>query len=178
MVPGELTWENISTDTLFNAGDYILSLLFTPADTGIYNLRSMPVSLHVNKAVQTIVWEAQDTLLYVGVPAISTATLSSGLEITYAYTSCLLDIENGVILPENEGEVTVVAYHPGNHNYLPTTIVMQSFTIEANPETPATGVQPATEEPLSAAEKILHAGQVYVAADGRLYNAAGLLVGQ
>lgn len=178
LVPGELTWENISTDTLFDAGDYILSLLFTPADTGIYNLRSMPVALHVNKAVQTIVWEAQDTLLYVGVPALSTATLSSGLEITYAYTSCLLAIENGVILPENEGEVTVVAYHPGNHNYLPTTIVMQSFTIEANPETPPTGVHQTTEEQLSAAEKILHAGQVYVAADGRLYDASGLLVKQ
>ena len=175
IVPVQLAWENIATDTLLDAGDYVLSLLFTPADTGIYNLRSMPVALHFNKAVQTIVWENQDTILYVGTPAISTATLSSGLEITYAYTSCLLAIEQGVIYPENEGEVTVVAYHPGNNNYLPTTVVMMSFAIEPNTDTPTTGVMQLTDEQLSAAEKIIRDGKVYISFGGRLYDATGRL---
>ncbi|MBR1877986.1 MAG: hypothetical protein IJ814_03150 [Paludibacteraceae bacterium] len=175
-VPGDFTWLDISTDTILDAGDYILSLLFTPADTGIYNLRTLPVALRVNKAVQTIVWEDQDSLLTVGVTAISTAELSSGLPITYAYTACLLSIEDGVITPENEGEVTVIAYHPGNHNYLPTTVVMQAFTIQANPNETATGVEQLTPEQLRTAKKYIHAGKVYVSFGGRVYDAKGELV--
>ncbi len=175
-VPGAFAWLDISTDTILDAGDYILSLLFTPADTGIYNLRTLPVALRVNKAVQTIVWEDQDLLLTVGVTAISTAELSSGLPITYAYTACLLSIEDGVITPENEGEVTVIAYHPGNHNYLPTTVVMQAFTIQANPDETVTGVDQLSPEQLLTANKYIHAGKVYVSFGGRVYDAKGELM--
>lgn len=174
-VPGEFSWLDIATDTILDAGDYTLSLLFTPADTGIYNFRTLPVALHVNKAVQTIVWENQDSLLTVGVEAVSTAVLSSGLPITYAYTACLLSIEDGVIMPENEGTVTVIAYHPGNHNYLPTTVIMQTFTIQPDPEQ-ATNIDQLTPEQLRSAAKYLHAGKVYVSYGGHLYDAKGVLI--
>ena len=175
-VPGAFAWIDIATDTILDAGDYILSLLFTPADTGIYNLRTLPVALRVNKAVQTIVWEDQDSLLTVGTQAVSTAVLSSGLPITYAYTACLLTIEDGVITPENEGEVTVIAYHPGNHNYLPTTVIMQTFTIQANPNQTPTAVEQLSPEQLRAAQKYVHGGKVYVSFGGRVYDAKGLLM--
>lgn len=132
-VPGSFAWQNIAVDSVLDAGDYALSLLFTPDDPCIYNTRTLQVPLHVNKAVQTILWEEQPTDLTVGTPVPSTAVLSSGLPITYAYTECLLSIEDGIIMPENEGEVTVVAYHPGNNNYLPTTVIMTVFTIQAQP---------------------------------------------
>lgn len=172
-VPGSFSWLEIDTDTIFDAGDYSLSILFTPADTGIYNYRTLPVALHVNKAVQTITWEDQDTELIVGVPATSTAVLSSGLPITYAYTACLLTIEEAVITPENEGEVTVIAYHPGNHNYLPTTVIMQTFTIAANPENPGTAIDQLSPEQIRSAAKFVHAGKVYVSYGGHTYDAKG-----
>lgn len=174
-VPGELSWQDIATDSILDAGDYILTVLFTPADTGIYNLRTLPVSLRVNKAAQIIVWENQVTELTVGESVASTATLSSGLPITYAYTSCLLSIENSIISPENEGEVTVVAYHPGNHNYLPTTVIMQDFHIIAS-QPITTALPQLTAEQQRRAAKYLHGGKVYLHYNGRVYDAQGMLI--
>ena len=175
LVSGSLSWQDIDSDTIFDAGDYILQLLFTPADTGVYQYRSIPVALHVNKAVQTIFWEDQDPQLYVGIPAHSTATLSSGLPITYAYTACLLSIEDGVIMPENAGEVTVVAYHPGNHNYLPTTIVMQPFVIAEDPNGTTGSSQP-SEASRQKPELYLHEGQVYISSGERIYSPSGAMI--
>ena len=172
-VPGSLSWLNIAPDTILDAGDYMLSLRFTPENTAIYNDATMPVALHVNKAVQTILWENQESELTIGTSVPSTATLSSGLEITYAYTACLLSIEEGMIMPENEGEVTVIAYHPGNHNYLPTTVIMHTFTIQAGS---ATALPQLSQEQLRAAAKFLHAGTVYVSFGGRVYDANGALL--
>lgn len=174
-VPGSFAWQNIATDSLLDAGDYALTLLFTPDDPCIYNTRTLQVPLHVNKAVQTILWEEQPTQLTVGTPVSSTAVLSSGLPITYAYTECLLSIEDGIIMPENEGEVTVVAYHPGNNNYLPTTVIMTVFTIQAQPggETP---LEQLSAEQQRAASKFLHGGQVYMHYAGRVYDAQGRLI--
>jgi hypothetical protein len=174
-VPGSFAWQNIATDSLLDAGDYALTLLFTPDDACSYNTRTLQVPLHVNKAVQTILWEEQATDLTVGTPVPSTAVLSSGLPITYAYTECLLSIEDGIIMPENEGEVTVVAYHPGNNNYLPTTVIMTVFTIQAQPggETP---LEQLSAEQQRAASKFLHGGQVYMHYAGRVYDAQGRLI--
>lgn len=174
-VPGSFAWQNIAVDSVLDAGDYALTLLFTPDDPCIYNTRTLQVPLHVNKAVQTILWEEQPTDLTVGTPVPSTAVLSSGLPITYAYTECLLSIEDGIIMPENEGEVTVVAYHPGNNNYLPTTVIMTVFTIQAQPggETP---LEQLSAEQQRAASKFLHGGQVYMHYAGRVYDAQGRLI--
>lgn len=172
-VPGAFSWLDINTDTIFDAGDYMLSILFTPADTGIYNYRTLPVALHVNKAVQTITWEEQDTELIVGRSVLSTAVLSSGLPITYAYTACLLTIEADIISPESEGEVTVIAYHPGNHNYLPTTVIMQTFTILPDQANQQTDIDQLSPEQLRSAAKFVHAGKVYVSYGGHTYDAKG-----
>lgn len=172
-VPGVFSWLDINTDTIFDAGDYMLSILFTPADTGIYNYRTLPVALHVNKAVQTITWEEQDTELIVGRSVLSTAVLSSGLPITYAYTACLLTIEADIITPESEGEVTVIAYHPGNHNYLPTTVIMQTFTILPDQANQQTDIDQLSPEQLRSAAKFVHAGKVYVSYGGHTYDAKG-----
>lgn len=172
LVSGELKWIDITPETILDAGDYTLTVLFTPYNQGIYNTRTMPVVLHVNKAIQTITWEDQPTELTVGETVLSTAVLSSGLPITYAFTECLLHIEDGLITPENEGEVTVVAYHPGNHNYLPTTVIMTVFHIRPAAYMP-TNVEQLTPDQMHSAQKFLHAGKVYVRYEGRLYDAEG-----
>ena len=173
-VEGAFSWQNIASDSVLNAGDYALTLLFTPTDTCLYNTRTLQVALHVNKAVQTITWENQETELTVGTDILSTATISSGLPITYAYTECLLRIENGRIYAENEGEVTVIAYHPGNENYLPTMVIMQTFTI-ASTDVPS-AIQQLSPEQIRRANKWLHAGKTYISFEGRVYDAQGKLL--
>lgn len=173
-VEGSFSWLDIDPVTILDAGDYALSVLFTPANEGIYNTRTMPVALHVNKATQTIVWEDQPTDLTVGEPVYSTAVLSSGLPVTYAFTECLLSIDEGIITPENEGEVTVVAYHQGNNNYLPTTVIMTVFTIHAAPELPTD--EQLTQQQLRAAQKFVHNGKVFVSFNGRTYDAEGKIL--
>lgn len=173
-VEGAFSWQDIASDSLLNAGDYALTLLFTPTNTCLYNTRTFQVALHVNKAVQTITWENQETELTVGTDILSTATISSGLPITYAYTECLLRIENGRIYAENEGEVTVIAYHPGNENYLPTTVIMQTFTI-ASTDVPS-AIQQLSPEQIRRANKWLHAGKTYISFEGRVYDAQGKLL--
>ena len=172
-VAGTIRWVEIASDSVFNAGDYVLQAVFTPDNTCIYNDRTMPVALHVNKAAQTIVWEDQETALTVGENIESTAVLSSGLPITYAYTACLLSIEEGVIVPENEGEVTVVAYHPGNENYLPTTVIMQTFVIAAAAPQDPTDTEQLTPEQRQQAVKYLHGGKVYLHYAGKVYDVEG-----
>lgn len=171
LVDGSLSWLNLPTDTILDAGDYTFSVLFTPADTGLYNYRELSVALIVNKAQQIITWTAQDTALVVGVPVPATAVLSSGLPVTYAYTRCLINIEDGVVTPENEGEVTVVAFHSGNSNYLPTTVILKDFTVTA-PEVP-TFVEQLTPQQIRAANKFLHNGKVLIYYEGRTYDAEG-----
>ena len=171
-VEGALSWLDGNPDEILDAGDYVLSVLFTPANQGIYNTRTVQVALHINKAVQTILWENQTTNLTVGTEVLSTAVLSSGLPVTYVFTECLLSIDNGQIMPENEGEVTVVAYHPGNNNYLPTTVIMTVFHISAASETP-TRLEQLSAEQMRTATKYLHAGKVYIYYDGSTYDADG-----
>ncbi len=174
---GTFEWVDIASDTILNAGDYAFTLRFTPTNTCIYNTRTLQVPLHVAKAVQTIVWDDQETDLTVGTPIASTAVLSSGMPVTYAYTECLLSIENGTIMPENEGEVTVVAYHPGNENYLPTTVIMTVFTINAASSDP-TGIGQLSPEQQASAQKYLHEGKVYLYYAGHVYDAQGKLIKQ
>ena len=157
-VEGAFSWQNIASDSVLNAGDYALTLLFTPTNTCLYNTRTLQVALHVNKAVQTITWENQETELTVGTDILSTATISSGLPITYAYT----------------GEVTVIAYHPGNENYLPTMVIMQTFTI-ASTDVPS-AIQQLSPEQIRRANKWLHAGKTYISFEGRVYDAQGKLL--
>jgi hypothetical protein len=173
LVEGSFSWVDMDPSTVLNAGDYALTVLFTPANEGIYNTRTMQVALHVNKAAQVITWDGQETALTVGEAMPSTAVLSSGLDITYAYTECLLTIENGVIMPENEGEVTVVAYHPGNENYLPTTVIMTVFEIAGNGDT--TGME-SIQHSASSNQKVIIEGVPYIVTETTKYDMRGLKI--
>lgn len=172
-VPGTLAWKDNDPETILDAGDYPLMVIFTPENEGIYNTRTVQVALHVNKAVQTITWENQQTELTIGKSIPSTAVLSSGLPITYAFTECLLTIKNGIITAENEGEVTVVAYHPGNQNYLPTTVIMTVFQIIPDVNT---AIEQLTPEQVRSAQKFLHGGKVFVNYNGHTYDVDGKLI--
>ena len=168
---GSFEWQEADPESVPDAGDYAMKLLFTPSNTCLFNTRTLQVPLHVAKAVQNIVWDDQETSLTVGQPVASTAVLSSGLPVTYAYTQCLLTIDEGIITPESEGEVTVIAYHPGNNNYLPTTVIMTVFTIR--PSDQPTGLPQLSPEQQKQADKYLHAGKLYLHYDGQVYDGEG-----
>ena len=172
-VEGTFEWQEIDVNTVPDAGDYAITLLFTPNNTCLYNTLTLKVPLHVEKATQTIIWDNQQTELTVGQPVASTAVLSSGLPVTYAFTECLLSVEDGIISPENEGEVTVIAYHPGNNNYLPTTVIMTVFTIHAA-QNVTTSTAPLTDEQKRAARKYIHDGKLYLHYNGHIYDAKGI----
>ena len=174
-VEGTFSWVGQEPTAVLDAGDYALTVLFTPNDLCMYNTREILVALHINKAQQVITWDDQATELTVGQTIQSTATLSSGLPITYAFTECLLSIDGNIITPENEGEVTVVAYHPGNNNYLPTTVIMTVFHITAGETTNVEQLSAAQQQ---AARKELHAGQVWLYYGNSVYDATGKKVSE
>lgn len=174
-VPGTFTFAGADASTVLDAGQYNLDLLFTPADTSSYYTKTVPVSLTVNKAQQTITWAEQDTVLIVDQPVALTATLSSGLPLTYAFTSCGVTIADGQIVGTEEGEVMVIAFHNGNQNYLPTTVVMQAFVVEPAPEV-ATVVESLTPAQVRHAKKFMHDGHVIISHEGHIYDADGRLI--
>lgn len=173
-VAGTFSYIDVDPNIILPAGDYVFSVLFTPENENIYNSVTSSVALHIDKAPQTIVWDAQQSNLVVGEAVASTATLSSGLDIVYAYTSCILSIENGLIVPENEGEVSVVAYHPGNENYLPTTVIVKDFVISDG--TVSAAPVELTDEQISNARKYLKEGKVFIDYQNRTYDANGRLI--
>ena len=169
-VPGNFSWAQEEPATVLNAGSYTLQVLFTPDNTDIYNERVVPVSLTVNKAQQNISWEGQQKTITEGETLPITATLSSSLPITYAFTSCNITIEGNNLIALEAGEVTVIAFHPGNDNYLPTTVVMQSFTVQKAPQT---AIEQTAAPAQRQTRKYLRDNSVLIDTENHTYDAAG-----
>ena len=179
-VPGTLTWLDQATDTVLNAGSYIFRVLFTPENENWYNSVTMPVALVVEKAPQTIVWDIDElTTMQVGETLTVDAAATSGLSLTYAFTDCILTIENGHLTAEQAGSVLVIAFQEGNENYLPTTVLIKRFEIEG-------GISTATQSPVAsdpanassagtsaAAQKLLHDAQLYIVTPHATYTPLG-----
>lgn len=183
-VPGTLTWLDQATDTVLNAGSYIFRVLFTPENENWYNSVTMPVALVVEKAPQTIVWDIDElTTMQVGETLTVDAAATSGLNLTYAFTDCILTIENGHLTAEQAGSVLVIAFQEGNENYLPTTVLIKRFEIEG-------GISTATQSPVAsdsandpanassagtsaAAQKLLRDAQLYIVTPHATYTPLG-----
>lgn len=175
LVPGHFSWVDMPEDTILDAGNYTLNVLFTPADTSSYFTKTQPVSFRVNKAHQSITWLGQDTALIVDEPVSLTAELSSGLPVTYAFTSCAVFIsaDQTQIMGTEEGEVMVVAFHQGNNNYYPTTVEIKSFTIAPAPMNPTGVADVLTPQEVREAQKFYHDGQVIIYHRGSTYDLEG-----
>lgn len=171
-VEGSLSWIGHEESEVLNAGTYTISVLFTPANEDLYQRVTMPVSLTVEKAPQSIVWDIDDTTyMHVGETMSSSATATSHLPLTYAFTQCILDVTEGVITAEQTGTVVVIAFQEGNENYLPTTVLIRTFVVAANIETEVSAA-PRTDEAI----KRMQEGNLYIQRKGRIYDAAGVLV--
>jgi len=173
-IPGSFSFVGVNPDTIMDAGTYDLSVRFTPDNQCIYNSVDRWVTLIINKATQTITWNQEQTTLNVGETIELTAEASSGLDLTYAFTNCNIDIEDNQMTGTEIGDVLVIAFQPGNQNYLPTTVVMQAFYVDDIP----TSVQPnflnpSEEEIKEGGKKYYHDGNIYIYYRGKVYNAEG-----
>lgn len=179
-VPGTLTWQDQDTGIVLNAGSYIFRVRFTPENENWYNTVTMPVAIVVDKAPQTIVWDIDElTTMKVGDTMMMDAEATSGLGLTYAFTDCILTIEDGRLTAEQAGSVLVIAFQEGNENYLPTTVLIKRFEIEG-------GISTATQSPVAsdpanasisaspaAAQKLLRDAQLYIVSEGATYTPLG-----
>ena len=168
-VAGMLTWEGVSQDSILHAGIYTLQVRFVPEDACLYNQKVLPVQLVVEKAPQTISWEQEVTSLTVGEYVVLDAQASSHLPLTYAFTECIVGIEGDMLHAEQAGNVTIIAYHPGNEDYLPTTIEMTDFTIYNGTSTQVSAIQSAP----TAVRKRMSNGSVLIEAETNEYDITG-----
>ncbi len=187
-VPGIFSFVDYADNTILDAGEYNLNLLFIPEDTTSYYTANASVWLTVDKAQQTITWLNQDTALVENQPTALTAELSSGLPLTYAFTACAAYVNEDQTQivgtePTADGEsVLVIAFHLGNNNYLPTTVAMQAFTIAPAPENPTSLeslsgsgnlYDELTPAEMRDAQKFYHDGQVIIYHNSRIYDTTG-----
>ena len=170
-VPGSFSFVDVSADSVFDAGEYELEVLFTPENTNNYYSETCPVTLIVDKAVQVVEWDEQDSIIVIGDPLPLTARLSSGEPVTYAFTAGILDIDplqqaaNGT----KAGEVQIVAFHEGGRNYLPTIVAVRRFTVVDN----ETGIKQLTSEQIRSTQKCIEGGRVIILRDEQAYDAQG-----
>lgn len=172
-VPGTLTWQDQDTGIVLNAGSYIFRVRFTPENENWYNTVTMPVAIVVDKAPQTIVWDIDDMItMQVGDTLTIDAAANSGLPLTYAFTDCILTIEDGHLTAEQAGTVLVIAFQEGNENYLPTTVLIKHIEIEGGIST--------TMQSFSAndpnATKLMRDANLFIQRDGKTYTIQGAAV--
>ena len=175
-VPGTLSWVDLDPEAVLDAGTYTAQVLFTPDNTCGYNTITRNVLLTVDKADQVISWNQPVTEFKEGDIADLTATITSSLPISYAMTNCIVDIEGNTMVALEEGQTVIIAFQPGNNNYNPATVAMQTFTIHGSAPTP-TRNEPITLELLQQnGTKYIHNNVMYFNYRGATYDAQGKIV--
>lgn len=179
-LPGTMAFVDIAPDSVLDAGVYDLKVRFTPEDLCAYNTAERMVTLVVDQAVQTIVWEQEQTTLQVDETIALTAAASSGLPLTYAFTNCNITIDGNQMTGSEAGDVLVIAFQQGNKNYLPTTVVMQAFLVEDEAPLPTAERQvvasPTLDELNEFGQKYYHNGEVYIYYRTHIYTSEGKLI--
>lgn len=173
-VAGTLQWLDIAPDSLPDAGLYAWDVLFTPDNLCLYNTAVRRVALCVNKAPQTIAWAQDITEVREGETLTLDASVSSGLPVAFAMTNCIADIDNGILTGNEEGQTTVIAFQPGDNNYLPTAVVMHLITVTPGAQpTPTRNDEVSPDEVIANGTKYVKNGFLYWSYMGRTYDAQG-----
>ncbi|MCQ2341014.1 MAG: hypothetical protein MJZ48_00940 [Paludibacteraceae bacterium] len=179
-LPGTMAFVDIAPDSVLDAGVYDLEVRFTPEDLCAYNTVERMVTLVVNQAAQTIAWAQEQTTLKVDETITLSAAASSGLPLTYAFTNCNITLDGNQMTGSEAGDVLVIAFQPGNKNYLPTTVVMQAFLVEDVTPVPTSERQiaasPTLDELNEFGQKYYHNGEVYIYYRAHIYTSEGKCV--
>ncbi|MCQ2342278.1 MAG: hypothetical protein MJZ75_02115 [Paludibacteraceae bacterium] len=177
LVPGTLTWIDLDPEATLNAGSYTAQVLFTPNDNCMYNTITRNVLLVIDKADQVISWEQPVTELNEGEYTSLNAFASSELPLSYAMTNCIVDIDGNTLSALEEGETTIIAFQPGNENYNPSAVAMQTFTVHASVAPVTTRTKTVTLDELEQkGMKYIHHGVMYYNYQGTTYDANGKII--
>ena len=115
--------------TVLNAGTgQNLHTDFTPTDTDNYNLANKDVTINVNKADQTIAFDALTTKIYGDSDFSVSATADSGLSVNFTVSGDCT-VSGTVVHLTGAGSCTITAHQGGNGNYNAAPDVPQSFSI-------------------------------------------------
>lgn len=123
VVPTASTSANSTTD----AGVYPISVS-GGADEN-YNFNYVGANLTINKAPQSITFDAPVNKTYGDAAFVLTASASSGLPISYSVVSGNASITGSTLTILGAGEVTVEATQNGNQNYEAAAPVTRTFTV-------------------------------------------------
>ena len=86
--------------------------------------------LHVNKANQTIRFDALQDIQFSSVPIELEATTTSDLEITFTSSdTSIAEVDNGIVVVKRVGSCVIKANQPGNKNYNPASQVVQLLNV-------------------------------------------------
>jgi len=115
--------------TTLGAGAQALKATFTPKDTTDYTTATASVTLTVNPAPQTILFNGLPaTAIYGAGPFTLGATASSGLPISYS-VSGPGSVSGSTLTITGAGMVAVTASQPGNANYAPAAPVTLNISV-------------------------------------------------
>ncbi|MBI1756469.1 MAG: Ig-like domain repeat protein [Fimbriimonas ginsengisoli] len=110
-----------------DAGTYLATGSF--AGNANYNPASATATIVINKADQTITFDALADKTYGDAPIALIATASSGLDVSFCVVSGPATISGNTLTITGAGTVVVRAKQPGNHNYNAAPDVDRSFTV-------------------------------------------------
>ena len=125
-VPGNFEWAELPTT--LNVGTHNLVVRFVPEDQNIYATVENTISVVVNKADQTIVWDFATTEMTVDEVLTLSATATAG-DVTFALTGDAATLEGNTLIAVKAGEITITASQAGNDNYNAAEEVAHTITI-------------------------------------------------
>jgi len=120
-----------SSGTVLNAGQYALTVTFTPDDTESYQSTGATTALTVLKADQSISLGPLSDRRLTESPLMLHATSSSGLPVSLSVSGPATLSANALTLT-GHGSVLVIATQPGNSNYNAAPTLQRLFEVIPN----------------------------------------------
>jgi hypothetical protein len=127
-IPGVFYYTPPSGTVLNSGNNQSLSVLFTPSDTTNYKSVNKSVIINVNKANQTITFNALSNKTFGDADFTVSASSSSGFPVTFT-GSGVCSVSSNLVHITGAGTATVTAHQTGNSNFNSAPDVSQSFTV-------------------------------------------------
>jgi hypothetical protein len=120
----------ISGNTVTIVGAGTITIAASQSGNNNYNPASLPQSLTISKASQTITFTNLASKTFGDTPFVLSGTSSSGLPLTYTSSNtAVATVSGNTVTIIGGGTATIIANQPGNNNYSPAVDVVQPLTV-------------------------------------------------
>ena len=122
-VAGTFTYSP-AAGTFLGGGDSTLSVSFSPTDSANYNATSATVTLHVNRAAQTITWATPATIT--NATPLSATQLNATVSVVgpAAAGAITYDVSSGTVLSAGDHTITATAAATANYDSAQRSVVL------------------------------------------------------